>query len=322
MLSHRFSTDIKRQIKTLYVYDNYHGLIALLSSYLLIALAIIAAEKFPYLLPLSLIIIGSRQRALATLLHEASHSVLAKNKTLNRILGEYFAGNLVFQSWSSYKRSHVVDHHQKLGDPDKDPDLQYYIAAGMYLKKTRQQMIVQHLLVPALFLNAFSSLKYLVIHRLLRASRPIELITITTTHCMLAAAGSYFFGLELYVLYWLVPYLTVFQAITWFIELAEHYPIVKDAKYSLYATRNRFSHPLEHFLTAMHGENFHLIHHLFPSIPFWNMKRAHRILLQDKDYARINASFGGIFLSSNFAASMWSTLISDPTPEISAGMNT
>lgn len=322
MLRHRFSTDIKRQIKTLYVYDNYHGLLALLASYFIIAVAIVAAEKFPYLIPLSLIIIGSRQRALATLLHEASHSVLAKSRTLNRILGEYCAGNLVFQSWSSYKSSHVVDHHQKLGDPERDPDLQFYIASGMYQKKTRAQMALQHLVVPALFLNVFSSLKYLISHRLLRSPRKIELVTIIATHCMLALAASYFFSLKLYVLYWLVPYLTVFQAITWFIELAEHYPIVKDARSNLYATRNRFSHLLEHFLTGMHGENFHLIHHLFPSVPFWNMKRAHRILLQDQDYARINASFGGIFLSSNFAPSMWSTLLAEPTPEISAGMNT
>jgi fatty acid desaturase len=124
-----------------------------------------------------------------------------------------------------------------------------------------------------------------------------------------AAIGITLVGWKFILIYWLVPYLTAFQVITWFIELAEHYPLVKNAQYDLYATRNRFSHPIEAFFTSMHGENFHLIHHLFPGVPFWKMKKAHEILLNDNEYARINASFGGIFLSGNYVMSKWHRLI-------------
>lgn len=105
--------------------------------------------------------------------------------------------------------------------------------------------------------------------------------------------------------------MTAFQIITWFIELAEHYPFARYAKTDLYATRNRFSHPVEAFFTAMHSENFHLIHHLFPGVPFWNLKRAHQVLLDDPKYAKINAGFGGIFLSGNYAKSKWGKLITE-----------
>jgi fatty acid desaturase len=83
------------------------------------------------------------------------------------------------------------------------------------------------------------------------------------------SVGSYFVGWYFFFMYWAIPYLTTFQIITWFIELSEHYPLVCTAKTDLYATRNRFSHPVEAFFTSVHGENFHLIHHLFPGIPFW-----------------------------------------------------
>jgi len=117
------------------------------------------------------------------------------------------------------------------------------------------------------------------------------------------------FGAKGYFLYWLLPYLTTFQALTWYIELAEHYPMIAEAKTDLEATRNRFSHPIEHFFTAMHGENFHLVHHLFPAIPYWNLKKAHKILLNDSSYSSINAGFGGIFVSSNFAPSVWENIL-------------
>lgn len=108
----------------------------------------------------------------------------------------------------------------------------------------------------------------------------------------------------------LIPYLTAFQIVTWFIELAEHFPMVRHAPDDLHATRNRFSHPVEAFFTSVHGEHFHLIHHLFPGIPFHRLAQAHRILLEDPAYAEVNASFGGIFLSANGVPSMWRRIVS------------
>jgi fatty acid desaturase len=138
LLNHTFSPEIKREIKSLCVYDNCHGIFALAINYTLIALAIYLSEQNLYLLPLTLLLIGSRQRALATLLHEAAHGVLLKNKKLNRLVGEFFAGGLVYQTWSSYKNSHVLSHHHKLGNKEKDPDFQFYIKSGVYDKKQEE----------------------------------------------------------------------------------------------------------------------------------------------------------------------------------------
>lgn len=307
---YRFAPTILQEIRILYHYSHIRGVVALMWCYSLIGFAIFVAEYQPYFIPLAIILIGSRQRALATILHEASHGTLMGSKKLNKILGTYFSGYLIFQTWGSYKISHVLNHHYKLGDPDHDPDFKYYLRAGVYEEKKQAEFVKKFLITPLLFLNIFSNIRYLVTNRLMHSAGKAEYIKMLLTISIFAAIGSIIIGPKFIFLYWVLPYLTVFQALTWFIELAEHYPMIGNAQDNLHAARNRFSHPVEQFLTGMYGENFHLIHHLFPGIPFWNLKKAHLILLQDSEYAKLNASFGGIFFSSNFSQSLWQSIIS------------
>ena len=306
MESYVFSADIKRDIKKLCIYDNYHGLLAVALDVSMIMVAI-SLSRYNYLFyPLALILIGSRQRALATILHEASHGVLCKNKILNKVLGGFCSGYLIFQTWGAYRRSHVVSHHHNLGDINLDPDYRYYVESGVYESMSHALFFSKFFLRPVLFLNIFSSLRYLIINRLLSMPARGELFGILVCHLLLGAMFTCAAGGYAYILYWLIPYLTTFQTLTWFIELSEHYPMVRDAPNSICATRNRFGGSVEHFITSMHGENFHLVHHLFPGVPFWNLRKAHNILLRDREYAAINSRFGGIFTSSNFTTPMWS----------------
>lgn len=302
----KFDIQILREIKILYRYDNWHAVIALLLDYLVITIAIYLSECSFAFLPISILLIGSRQRALATILHEASHSALTKNKKLGKILGTYCSGYLIFQSWNSYYLSHVKQHHPKLGS-EIDPDYLYYKESKIFEKHSKLAFFYHFLISHFLFLKTLSSLKYLIYNRLLKTNF-FELLKIIVMHLTLALTLSYCIGWYAYFLYWLLPYITTFQMITWFIELAEHYPMIASAEQNIMASRNRFSHPIEHFFTGMHSENYHLIHHLFPAIPFWNLKKAHKILLQDKDYSEINSTFGGIFLSNRGYSSMWINL--------------
>lgn len=303
----KFDREILKQIKTLYVYDNWHAPIALLMDYALIIFAIILAEYSYWFLPLTLLIIGSRQRALATILHEASHSALTRNKKFGKIIGTYFSGYLIFQSWDSYTQSHVKNHHPKIGT-DLDPDYDYYKSSGVFNTHSKKEFFCKFFFAPILCLKLFSNIKYLVVNRLMSNANKKELLKILFVHLVFFILGTKLVGYKFYFLYWLLPYFTVFQMITWFIELAEHYPMIAYAKSNIEISRNRFSHFMEHFFTGMHGENYHFIHHLFPAIPFWNLKKAHFILMQDDKYRSINMQFGGIFISSNKNPSMWQQL--------------
>ncbi|HXT83499.1 MAG TPA: fatty acid desaturase, partial [Verrucomicrobiae bacterium] len=105
--------------------------------------------------------------------------------------------------------------------------------------------------------------------------------------------------IKYYFLFWIIPMLIFYPLIGWLIELSEHYPLVQQNRIDIMMSRNRFSHWLEGLFFNIHNENYHLTHHLKPRVPFWNIKRAHFILMSDEIYCKINQAMGGIFLSRN-----------------------
>jgi fatty acid desaturase len=300
--NHDFSPDITRELDVLAESDNWHSLVATGLDYILISLAVVAGQTSVWLYPLAVLVIGARQRALTTILHEAAHNRGAKNRWLNKFVGRYLSGYLIFQSFQPYRQSHVINHHGHLGDGKLDPDYQLYLDSGLYNGITTRQFLWRQVLATLLMANALGYLWYVVKNRSISLSKSkIELAHLTAYWAVLLTVIHVLGGWQLFLLYWIVPYITAFLIIGRFIEIAEHYPLLgsKKCKTILDGTRNRFSHPLEAFFCSMHNENYHLVHHLRPDIPFWNAHKAHRVMMRDAKYARINRAFGGIFFSNN-----------------------
>ncbi|MEM9543679.1 MAG: guanitoxin biosynthesis L-arginine gamma (S) hydroxylase [Cyanobacteria bacterium P01_E01_bin.42] len=300
--TYHFDNSIREQLHALSELDNWHGLLALLEDYSLIALSAIATCYLSwYLYPLAILVIGSRQRALATLLHEASHKTLAKNKYLNFTLGTFFSGYLILQNMGSYRESHVRFHHGHFGDPNLDPDYQFALQQNLYDKtQTPVRFVIQNIILPCFLVKVPNYLYSLVQSRLLDKRNRKELVGAIAYLGILTAIFTSLGWGQYLILFWVVPYLTTFQIIGWFIELGEHYPLMNN-KINLYMTRNRHGHWLEKLFTGMHNESYHLVHHLNPKIPFWNVAKVHNVYLQDENYAQFDRKTGGLFLSANSA---------------------
>ena len=298
---YKFAYSIQQEIKTLSKLDNWHGARALLEDYFFIIVSILLTYYISwYFYPLAVLVIGARQRALATLLHEAAHNTLAKNKYINFTLGTVFSGYFIFQTFTGYKKSHVYHHHRYLGHPMLDPDLSFHISEGLYNNEAPRSFIKKYIIMPLLLAKVPNYLYVLIKERLsFKESQLAE----TLLMCIYILIMTTFFLLlncqHIIIFFWIIPYLTTFQIIGWFIELSEHYPLVGNHDVDIYMTRNRESHWLEKFFLSIHNENYHLDHHLNPSTPFWNLPQAHNIRLQDPNYAKLNQSAGGIFLSAN-----------------------
>ncbi|GAB5340787.1 MAG: guanitoxin biosynthesis L-arginine gamma (S) hydroxylase [Pseudomonas fluorescens] len=296
--------EVKQRLRALYQKDNWHWLLAVLADVAVIVLAVYFADRYNILYPLAILFIGSRQRALASLLHEAAHMTLTQSKQLNKIIGEYLLGYPIFQNYEAYRRSHVQLHHHNLGDPDKDPDHRYYIESGLYNATDRFDFLIGHLLKSLTLANTYRYFLYLVKNRAGDVvANPSQGVKLLATHAVLLLVFSYFMSPWAYVLFWLVPYFTVFQVIGWLSEVSEHFGRFGVYKEEVELTRNRFPALLERLIIGMHGDNYHLTHHLFAGIPFWNLKKAHDVLMDDERYAAANRGCGGIFTAKGDAKS-------------------
>ncbi len=310
---YKFDFSIKQDIDALSRSDNWHGIAALLEDYLFIFLSFVVTFYVSwYFYPFAVVIIGARQRALATLLHEAVHGTLAKNKYLNFLLGSFFSGYLIFQQFTSYKNSHVRFHHGHFGDPLLDPDYQYQINEGLYDDIEPKKFFIKYVFMPFFLLKVPSYLNSLIKHRLFASKNnrlEMCIVFVYLTNLVIFAHIAWEKPGEIILLFWLIPYLTSFQILGWFIELSEHYPLMRCYDTDTYMARNRQSNCLEYFLTCIHNEHFHLDHHLDPTTPFWNLPKVHNIRLRDPNYAKANQAIGGIFIPSDNAPSIIASIM-------------
>jgi len=320
---HRFSADVDRRLKQLSATDNWHGPLALIEDSVIFTLAILLYLFNRSLLPASAVLIGTRQRGLATLLHEASHYTLCRWRWLNVAIGS-IAGWLIFQTFIRYWQTHVKAHHPFLGDENLDPDIKNYLDQGLF-EHNGKSFVLVHVIPLILGLKSVRNLASLIRDRLLpaglstmSAAGAIEYVGFVGFWTLLiTAAISFGFWQELLLL-WLLPYLTVFQTVNWAIEVAEHFPLTRLFDTELEMTRNRRGPPLENFFTGIHGESWHLVHHLRPGIPFWNVAKAHQVMMADPQYAAANAVNGGLFMRGPMKEPSILSLLNEQLRKISA----
>ena len=90
---------------------------------------------------------------------------------------------------------------------------------------------------------------------------------------------------KLIVLYWIVPLVTVFLAIRYIRNVAEHYAV--EHENVLNESRTVVASLWELWLIAPWGLNYHLEHHLFPSVPCFRLAELHRLLMTREPYPKI-----------------------------------
>jgi len=298
---YKFNPEISKELNKLTVLDNYHVIIALLQDWGIIILSSIVAHYYFYFYPICLIIIGSRQRGLGNIFHDSTHGNIVKNRRLCNITGTFLSGYWVGLSMSDYRESHVKLHHNYLGNIKVDPDYQYYHNIGIYGEKiTPKDFLFAHIIPMLLLFRVPGDIFYFFKNRILAMKTyPLDYCKMVTCWVVAFIIAIYYHKVDILFFYWIIPFFTTYNMIDYIIQMAEHYPLLGKSTNVLYLSRNRFSHWLEAIFLSIRNENYHLVHHLRPAIPFWNLAKAHKIMMKDMTYRKINQNFGGIFYSSN-----------------------
>lgn len=309
---YRFPPDVLRDLRELNRPDNWHVAAAWLRDAIWITACVLACVWVsPWLYPVAVLVIGARQRGTSTLLHDCAHGVGIADKRLQMLFGTVLTAYPIFQKHYAYKVSHVLTHHPKLGSPQEDPDLRFFIEQGAYRRGSSGAYVRRVVLMPLLGSQTWAYIRYLFRNRyhvitgvkerpappspVQQRKQQLDRFAFYAFWAVVIAAawsGGWLLGL---FLFWVVPYLTSFQILGWYIELSEHTPLVRDTTVDLYMTRNRKSRTWEKLLTGIHNDNYHLEHHLDPRTPFYHLPKARLIRLRDPNYAAVDQAFGGLF---------------------------
>lgn len=268
---------------------------ALASDWLIIAGAISSYYVYPsfFTFLAAQLLVASRQHALFVMMHETAHGFLTRSRNWNDRIGNWFASWPIFISMERFRARHWV-HHRFTGtaqDPDWTrkadlPDWQF--------PKTKKQFwrIFSHYLWGRGVLEMGVAIKYLGVNaETLRSAWPYYLgiaAALTLTHSW----GGF-------ALFWLLPYVTVLPVLHRVRMIMEHYALPNENV--LDNTRNVISNRLSTFFFGPHGGSLHLVHHLCPYIPWFNVKKARDALLESGTYRSRAHENDGYFLSKNSA---------------------
>lgn len=297
---------INRHVRELTRLDNWHSVVYLTLDYLIIIAMIALSLRVSFwFYPVSWLVIGSRQRGLANLLHAAAHGTLARNRKWNFISGTFLSGYLIGQQFVRYHHSHVVSHHGRFGDPHSDPDYRQHIALGLYQFDSRKHNLKKEIYRTALGLNIPGYIAYVLNARLLGkvpekydnriVSQRTDQLLFYTWWAMIIVTSLSLGVFDWLLLFWFIPLCSSAMMIGWFIELAEHYPLMSPKAKAAHATRNRHGNWLERLLTGVHNDHYHLEHHLSPKVPMWNLPTTNHVRQADPDYRERDNQCGGIF---------------------------
>jgi fatty acid desaturase len=242
----------------------------------------------------AVVVIATRQHALAVLMHDGAHGSLYARRAVNDLVSDLFLAFPLFISTTLYRRHHL-EHHRYLNS-ERDPDLD-----PAALGRTPRQwawlfagdVTGLNLLKTVDSLDQFSLLPVLRGNRAVaRAMGRPRLILFLAYLAALAVILSVTGAWLDYLLLWILPSLTALSMILRVRAVAEHVGCAPDD--GVGGTRTVLAGPLERMLFAPCGINYHLAHHLYPSIPFCNLSMLHRQLMKHPEIraqARISGSY-------------------------------
>lgn len=282
----------KQEIRNLSQIDSVKfTAVALLEVGLIVAAVWISETWFnPLTYALAVLVIGSRINGLGALIHDAAHYRGYTNRAVNDFVGELLALP-TSASMAGYRNSHFAHHRELNGD--KDPDWQRNVGLPEFEFPARPANMVMRILQYLFGLKTGSALTGF--HKNKETRDVAAAVTRARLFFFVALlAASIVLGFwKLLLLYWIVPLLTVFLALRYIRNVAEHYAV--EHENVLNESRTVIAPFWELWLIAPWGLNYHLEHHLFPGVPCFRLGELHRLLMTRDPYPQVAHITHGYF---------------------------
>ena len=262
---------------------------AVLHDVAVLAVAIWIASVFwpnPIIVFICVVIIGTRQHALFVIAHDAAHYLLYDNRRLNDAVGRACA-TVQGLSMCTYRVIHRLHHNNLYGELDPDTALHGGYPRG-------KSYLIRKLLKDLCGLTAWKTYAYFLggapalntatnvaVRPLddtsvkLRTEARRDRNAVIVFHLALLALFAWSGYLLQYLVLWILPLVTVVQAILRLRAIAEH-GATTDFSSPLTAARTNLTPAWLEWLIFPHSVNFHIEHHLYASVPHYNLRALNR----------------------------------------------
>lgn len=217
-----------------------------------------------------------------TVMHEASHGNLHGERRGLKRAGEalgWVAGMTLLAPYPAFRVLHLR-HHSYTNHPDKDPDM-HVAGSSLLAVLVRCATIVPHYYLSFLFGDASRSAQA-------KAERPAVLATTAVYAIVIALLAISGYALEVMTL-WVGPAVLASAMLAFAFDWLPHHP--HSGRGRMRDTRAIPGLLLEVLLL---GQSLHLVHHLWPRVPFYRYGRVFRLVRPalEAQGARIETSRG------------------------------
>ena len=262
---------------------------AVLEDVAVIAAALAVALYYwpdPLVVFVAVLIVGSRQHALFVIAHDAAHYLLYDTRWVNDAVGRACA-MVQGLSMCTYRVIHRLHHNNLYGELDPDTALHggYPRGRSYLIRKLLKDLsgmtawkTYAYFLGGAPALNTATNVAMRPLDdtsEKLRNEARHDRNAVIAFHLMALGLFAWSGTLVEYLVLWILPLLTVVQAILRLRAIAEH-GATADFSSPLTAARTNVLPAWLEWLIFPHRVNYHIEHHLYASVPHYNLPQLHR----------------------------------------------
>ncbi|HEX3764424.1 MAG TPA: fatty acid desaturase [Kofleriaceae bacterium] len=251
--------------------------------YAVIIAAVVISETFwsaPVYLAAVIAIAARQVGGFSIALHDGAHRLLARDRERNDRIARRLLVPSLMLDLLEYRTLHFA-HHRHVND-QADPDLAEFLswyAAPPWRRALRfaRALLGLDLLVPLCRL-------------VIRGTWLQRILAIAIPGVLVAGVVLPVWPIRILTLYWMVPLATWGMFINLLRAIAEHYPPGTAARGvdapRVLLTRDVEPSIFDRVFVVTRNVNYHLTHHLFPTVPFFRLPELHREIARTDAFRR------------------------------------
>ncbi|AYE97998.1 electron transfer flavoprotein [Mycobacterium paragordonae] len=216
-----------------------------------------------------------------TVVHDASHYSISSVRWVNGLMGRLawlFVGPVV--AFPSFGYIHI-QHHRHSNDDDQDPDT--FASHGKWWQLPLRWSLVEYFYLRYYLPRARS-------RPVLEVGETMVMMALSLTGLVVAIVTGNFWIL---LVVFLIPQRIGLTILAWWFDWLPHHGLEDTQRTNRYrATRNRVGAEWL-FTPVLLSQNYHLVHHLHPSVPFYRYLRTWK--RNEEAYLERNAAINTVF---------------------------